>query len=121
MVACTVLPERWSARLTGRPNTYAENGIVATPHYLASQAGLRILQEGGNAVDAIIAANAMLNVVYPHQCHIGGDLFAIVWDPSTETLAGLNASGPAPAGARRSRYGVGSPAARPPCAGRLSN
>lgn len=84
--------------LTGRPNTYAQNGIVATPHYLASQAGLRVLQDGGNAVDAIIAANAMLNVVYPHQCHIGGDLFAVVWDPAAGALAGLNASGPAPAG-----------------------
>lgn len=81
--------------LTGRPNTYAQNGIVATPHYLASQAGLRVLQDGGNAVDAIIAANAMLNVVYPHQCHIGGDLFAIVWDPRDSSLHGLNASGPA--------------------------
>jgi gamma-glutamyltranspeptidase len=82
---------------TGRPNTYAQNGIVATPHYLASQAGLRVLQDGGNAVDAIIAANSMLNVVYPHQCHIGGDLFAIVWNPADESLSGLNASGPAPA------------------------
>jgi gamma-glutamyltranspeptidase len=84
--------------LTGRPNTYAQHGIVATPHYLASQIGLRTLQDGGNAVDAIIAANAMLNVVYPHQCHIGGDLFAIVWDPASQSLSGLNASGPAPAG-----------------------
>jgi gamma-glutamyltranspeptidase len=84
--------------LTGRPNTYAQNGIVATPHYLASQAGLRVMQEGGNAVDAIIAANAMLNVVYPHQCHIGGDMFAVVWDPKSETLDGLNASGPAASG-----------------------
>jgi len=82
--------------LTGRSNTYAQNGIVATPHYLASQVGLRILQDGGNAVDAIIAANAMLNVVYPHQCHIGGDLFSIVWDPTSQTLSGLNASGQAP-------------------------
>ncbi|CAN5635497.1 gamma-glutamyltransferase [soil metagenome] len=86
--------------MTGRPNTYAQNGIVATPHYLASQAGLRVLQDGGNAVDAIIAANAMLNVVYPHQCHIGGDLFAMVWDPRDSSLHGLNASGPA--GARES-------------------
>ncbi len=81
--------------MTGRPNTYAQHGIVATPHYLASQAGLRVLQDGGNAVDAIIAANAMLNVVYPHQCHVGGDLFAMVWDPRDGTLSGLNASGPA--------------------------
>jgi len=84
--------------MTGRPTTWAANGVVATPHYLASQAGLRMLQDGGNAVDAAIAANATLNVVYAHQCHIGGDLLAIVWDPSARRLQGLNASGPAPAG-----------------------
>jgi gamma-glutamyltranspeptidase len=84
--------------MTGRPTTWATHGVVASPHYLASQAGLRVLQEGGNAVDAAIATNASLNVVYPHQCHIGGDLFAIVWDPAAGRLQGLNASGPAPAG-----------------------
>ncbi|HMM41716.1 MAG TPA: gamma-glutamyltransferase [Thermomicrobiales bacterium] len=84
--------------MTGRPTTWATNGVVASPHYLASQAGLRVLQEGGNAVDAAIAANAVLNVVYPHQCHAGGDLFAIVWHPGERKLYGLNASGPAPAG-----------------------
>lgn len=84
--------------MTGRPTTWATNGVVASPHYLASQAGLRILQEGGNAVDAAIAANAVLNVVYPHQCHAGGDLFAIVWHPGERKLYGLNSSGPAPAG-----------------------
>lgn len=84
--------------MTGRPTTWATNGLIASPHYLASQAGLRILQEGGNAVDAAIAANAVLNVLYPHQCHAGGDLFAIVWHPAERTLYGLNASGPAPAG-----------------------
>lgn len=84
--------------MTGRPTTWATNGVVATPHYLASQAGLGVLRDGGNAVDAAIAANATLNVVYPHQCHIGGDLFAMVWDPDGRRLQGLNASGPAPAG-----------------------
>jgi gamma-glutamyltranspeptidase/glutathione hydrolase len=84
--------------MTGRPTTWVTNGVVASPHYLASQVGLRVLQEGGNAVDAAIATNATLNAVYPHQCHVGGDLFAIVWDPRAGTLAGLNASGPAPAG-----------------------
>jgi gamma-glutamyltranspeptidase/glutathione hydrolase len=84
---------------TARATTWAEHGVVCTPHYLASQAGLRVLQEGGNAVDAAIAANTMLNVVTPDSCHIGGDLFAIVWDPKSETLQGLNASGPAPLGA----------------------
>lgn len=84
--------------MTGRPTTWATNGVVASPHYLASQAGLRILQEGGNAVDAAIAANAVLNVVYPHQCHTGGDLFAMVWHPGERRVFGLNSSGPAPAG-----------------------
>jgi gamma-glutamyltranspeptidase/glutathione hydrolase len=60
---------------------------------------LRVLQEGGNAVDAAIAANAVLQVVYPHNCHIGGDLFAIVWDPKGHVLTGLNASGPSAGGA----------------------
>jgi gamma-glutamyltranspeptidase / glutathione hydrolase len=85
--------------LTGRPTTWATHGVVATPHYLASQAGLRVLQDGGNAVEAAIAANAVLHVVYPHNCHIGGDLFAIVWDPRDQSLRGLNASGPAVTGA----------------------
>ena len=85
--------------LTARPTTYAQHGMISTPHYLASQVGLRVLQDGGNAVDAAIAANAVLNVVLPNQCHIGGDLFALVWDPGDESLEGLNASGPAPAGA----------------------
>lgn len=87
-----------TARPTGRPTAYATNGMIATPHYLASQTGLQVLQEGGNAVDAAIAANAVLQVVYPHNTHIGGDLFAIVWDPRQRKLAGLNASGPAPRG-----------------------
>lgn len=73
--------------------------MISTPHYLASQVGIRVLQEGGNAVDAAIAANATLNVLLPQQCHTGGDLFALVWNPADESLAGLNASGPAPAGA----------------------
>ena len=88
-----------SAIITGRPTTLASKGIVATPHYLASQAGLRVLQDGGNAVDAAIAANAVLQVVYSHNTHLGGDLFAIVWEPRTRELEGLNASGVAVSGA----------------------
>src|SRR5690606_38762646 len=91
--------DRNIAMMTARPTTYAQQGMISTPHYLASQVGLRVLQEGGNAVDAAIAANATLNVVLPNQCHVGGDLFALVWDPQAERLHGLNASGPAPAGA----------------------
>lgn len=74
----------------------ARHGIVATSHPLAAQAGLDVLKAGGNAVDAAIAANAMLGVVEPMSCGIGGDLFAIVWDAKTQKLYGLNASGRSP-------------------------
>src|SRR5258707_4509403 len=55
-------------------------GAVATPHYLASAVGLAVLADGGNAIDAIVAANVALGVVAPYFCGYGGDLFAIVWD-----------------------------------------
>jgi gamma-glutamyltranspeptidase len=83
--------------VTGRPATMAMNGMVSTPHYLASQAGLRVLREGGNAVDAAIAANAVLTVVMPDNCSIGGDAFFMIWDPDKRELVGLNGSGRAPA------------------------
>jgi gamma-glutamyltranspeptidase / glutathione hydrolase len=83
---------------TGRPATMAMNGMISTPHYLASQAGLRVLREGGNAVDAAIAANAVLTVVMPDNCSIGGDAFFMIWDPEKGELNGLNGSGRAPAG-----------------------
>ena len=74
----------------------ARHGIVATSQPLAAQAGLEMLKAGGNAVDAAIAANAMLGVVEPMSCGIGGDLFAIYWDNKTKQLYGLNASGRSP-------------------------
>ncbi|HEV7685158.1 MAG TPA: gamma-glutamyltransferase, partial [Acidimicrobiia bacterium] len=69
---------------------------VATPHYLASHAGAAVLRNGGNAMDAAIAANLVLGVVAPYTCGIGGDCFALVWDG---TLHGYNGSGRAPAAA----------------------
>ncbi len=80
-----------------RSMVLARNGIVATSHPAAAQAGLDVLRNGGNAVDAAIAANAMLGVVEPMSCGIGGDLFAIVWDAKTQRIYGLNASGRSPA------------------------
>lgn len=80
----------------GRSVVLARNGIVATSHPAAAQAGLDVLRNGGNAVDAAIAVNAMLGVVEPMSCGIGGDLFAIVWDAKTQKLYGLNASGRSP-------------------------
>jgi gamma-glutamyltranspeptidase / glutathione hydrolase len=82
----------------GRSAVYAKDGMVATSQPLATAAGLQVLKQGGSAVDAAIAANACLGVMEPTGCGIGGDLFALVWDPKTRKLYGLNASGPAPRG-----------------------
>jgi len=88
-------------RITGLPfasrsEVIAENGMAATSHPLATQTAIDILQQGGNAIDAAIAANAVLGLVEPTGCGIGGDLFAIVWDAETQQLYGLNSSGPSP-------------------------
>lgn len=88
-------------RLTGqefttRSEVLAKNGMAATSQPLATQAALRILQQGGSAMDAAIAANAVLGLVEPASCGIGGDIFAIVWDAKTEKLYGFNGSGRSP-------------------------
>jgi gamma-glutamyltranspeptidase / glutathione hydrolase len=82
----------------GRSMVVTQYGIVATSYVQASQAGARILEQGGSAVDAGIAANAMLGVAEPMMNGIGGDLFAIYWDAKSGKLYGLNASGWAPKG-----------------------
>src|SRR5262249_40607433 len=81
-----------------RSEVMARNGIVTTVQPLAAQAGLRILQQGGNAIDAAVAAAATLNVVYPANTGIGGDLFAIIYIASEKKVYQLNASGIAPSG-----------------------
>ncbi len=82
-----------------RSAVLARGGMAATSQPLATSAAIRVLQSGGNAVDAAIAANAVLGVVEPMSCGIGGDLFAIVWDAKSKKLYGLNASGRAPGSA----------------------
>ena len=82
-----------------RSVVYAGNGMVATSQSLAAEAGLAVLRQGGNAVDAAVAAAACLTVVEPTSCGIGGDAFALVWTQGK--LYGLNASGPAPIGLSR--------------------
>src|SRR5207249_6582379 len=83
-------------RSQGRSMVISRNGIVAAESPLAAQAGARILERGGNAVDAAIATNALMGVVEPMMNGIGGDLFAIVYDAKANKLYGLNASGWAP-------------------------
>lgn len=80
----------------GRSMVVSQHGICATSHPLASEAGARILREGGSAADAAIAANAVLGVVEPMMNGIGGDLFVLYREAKTGRLTGLNASGPAP-------------------------
>ncbi|MEE4200541.1 gamma-glutamyltransferase [Erythrobacter sp.] len=81
-----------------RSPVYGENGMVATAHPLATQIALQILREGGTAVDAAIAANAALGLMEPTGNGIGGDIFAIIYDPATDKLYGLNGSGRSPMG-----------------------
>ena len=76
----------------------APRGMVATPHPQATEAGIAALRAGGSAVDAAVAANAMLAVVYGNACGVGGDAFALVWDPVQAHLYGFNGSGRSPAG-----------------------
>jgi gamma-glutamyltranspeptidase/glutathione hydrolase len=79
-----------------RSTVMARQGMAATSQPLATMTAIDILKRGGNAIDAAIAANAVLGVVEPMSCGIGGDLFAIVWDAKTQKLIGLNASGRSP-------------------------
>jgi gamma-glutamyltranspeptidase/glutathione hydrolase len=80
----------------GRSMVIARQGIAATSQTLASQAAAQILAKGGSAVDAAIAANAVLAVVEPMKTGLGGDLFVLYWEAASGKLVGLNASGPAP-------------------------
>ena len=78
--------------------------MVASGHSLASQAGVRVMQEGGNAIDAAIAAAAAVGVVEPAMSGVGGDGFILIFDAATGRPYGVNATGPAPARATRERY-----------------
>src|SRR5437762_439330 len=82
----------------GRSEVLARHGVVATSDPLAAQAGLDILRQGGNAIDAAVAAGAVLDVTSQNDTGIGGDLFAIVWSARDKKLYALNSGGWAPAG-----------------------
>src|SRR6478672_5598562 len=81
------------AREQARSMIVTKFGIVATSQFLASQAGAKILESGGNAIDAAIAANSVLGLTQPYVNGMGGDLFAIVYEAKTGKLYGLNSSG----------------------------
>lgn len=80
---------------TGRSPATGKRGAVTTPHYLATQAGENIIRRGGHAVEAAIASNAVLSVVYPHMAGIGGDLFALIKDEGEDDVRAMNGSGKA--------------------------
>src|SRR5690348_1290179 len=96
LCAVTVVQVYAQDRSYGRSMVISDRGIVATSHYLASQAGAQILAKDGSAMDAAIAANAVLGVTEPMMNGIGGDLFLLYWDAKSGKLYGLNASGWAP-------------------------
>ena len=91
-------------RTQARSMVVSPDGIVAAEHPLAAQAGARMLEDGGTAVDAAVAANAVMGLVAPMSNGIGGDLFAVVYEASTGTLHGLNASGWSPAALTPERF-----------------
>lgn len=93
-VAALCLSTVSSVGAANRPTTMAPSGMVTTQHYLASAAALKVLEDGGNAVDAAITAAATLAVIYPHYTSIGGDSFWLIYNAKKKELKALNASGP---------------------------
>ena len=82
---------------TGRAVTMAPNGVVTSPHALASQAGVDALRAGGSAVDAAVAASAALSVLYPHMTGVGGDAFWLIYDAKKNAVRYLDGGGRAAA------------------------
>jgi gamma-glutamyltranspeptidase/glutathione hydrolase len=93
VTAASPIPAQRPTSMAGRSTVYAPNGVIATSQPLASAAGLEVLRTGGNAIDAAVAAAAVLSVTEPHMTGIGGDMFAIVWLANEQKLVALNASG----------------------------
>src|SRR4051794_41197143 len=90
------------------------SAAAASPHAAATRAGAEVLAAGGSAMDAAVAINAVLCVVYPHMCGLAGDLFMLYRDASDGRVWALNGSGPAPALATRERFRARGLAEMPP-------
>lgn len=108
-LSLSMAPMAMGDRITGRSfatrsEVIARQAMAATSQPLATQAALEIMRAGGNAIDAAIAANAVLALVEPTGCGLGGDLFAIVWEEKTRKLHGLNACGRSPASLSLSEF-----------------
>src|SRR5512134_1738651 len=93
LVAMPAGAQEGAASMAGRSTVYAPHGVIATSQPLATTAGLAVLQQGGNAIDAAVTAAAVLNLVEPHMTGIGGDMFALFWLERQRKLLALNASG----------------------------
>jgi gamma-glutamyltranspeptidase/glutathione hydrolase len=94
---CIKAQDRFTGNYSAsRSEVIARNGMAATSQPLATQVAIDILKKGGNAIDAAIAANALLGLVEPTGCGVGGDLFALIWSADRKKLYGLNASGRSP-------------------------
>jgi gamma-glutamyltranspeptidase/glutathione hydrolase len=93
LIAMPVDGQERAPSMAGRSTVYAPNGVIATSQPLATAAGLAVLERGGNAVDAAVTAAAVLGLVEPLMCGIGGDVFALLWSAREHRLVGLNASG----------------------------
>src|SRR5579862_2246967 len=98
----------------------ARRGMVTAPHHLAAQSGLAVLRDGGNAIEAAIAAAATIAVVYPHMNAIGGDGFWLIAEPGAEPMA-IDACGPAAAAATPALYRERGHAEIPPRGGLAAN
>src|SRR5690606_39941739 len=110
----------WSSDVCSSDLTHEPHGVVSSPHYLASSTGLRMLQRGGSAVDAAIAMNAVLCVVYPHMSGLGGDGFWLIAEAGSGEVHALNASGPAARAATIDYYRSQGQTAQIPARGALS-
>ena len=89
-----------SDTFTTRAPVRGRRGVIATSNCLATEAGMNILRRGGNCIDAIVSAAAVLNVVEPYMSHLGGDAFMLVWEAETQQVTAINSSGAAPGGLR---------------------